>query len=114
MKAAFNKLSEAAMAELSYSHFAKEKFHSVGRAFLRKLAKHLDIQADVRSCKGGPAVGGEVILHSDKLYIQLSADSELRALIRSCNGRKDYVGGRNLYAYNFDDILRISKEVLDK
>ena len=44
------------------------------------------------------AVSGEVTLHGEHLYLQIcqpatGADSGI--LIRTCQGRKDYTGGRN-------------------
>jgi hypothetical protein len=42
---------------------------------------------------------GEVILHSDHLYlmVHLGSDRVLKVLYRSCEGRKDYSGGMNRY-----------------
>lgn len=72
----------------------KAAFHTAARAFL----KGLGIPGDIRSNKGGPAVSGEVTLHGDSVYIQLSADSEW-FFFRTCKGRKDYTGGRNCIVY---------------
>lgn len=82
----------------------KKLFHAKGRAALRALAKELRLPSDsftIRTCEGGVAVSGEIILHGERLYIQISqpatgADSGV--LIRSCNGRRDYEGGRNHFA----------------
>jgi len=51
-----------------------------------------------RSNPGGIAVSGEITLHHDDVYIQVcqpasGADSGI--LIRTCQGRRDYTGGRN-------------------
>lgn len=80
---------------------AKAYFHSAGKKFLREVAKELDLPKgtfEVRSNMGGIAVSGEVTLHSDTLYVQLS-ESCMRPgvdiLFRSCRGRKDYSGGMN-------------------
>jgi hypothetical protein len=66
---------------------------------LRKVAQHLGLRADqyiLHSNPGGPGVWGEVILHTDKYYLQASQDqSDLGLLVRSCKGRKDYTGGPN-------------------
>ena len=56
---------------------------------------------DLRSNGGGIAVSGEVTLHADRLYVQVSqpalgADSGI--LFRRCEGRRDYVGGVNNFA----------------
>ena len=82
----------------------KKRFHAKGRAALRALARELRLPSDsytIRTCEGGVAVSGEIILHGERLYIQVSqpatgADSGV--LIRSCNGRRDYEGGRNHFA----------------
>lgn len=85
----------------AYDGAQKKLFHLKGRAALRALAKELRLPPnsfDIRSCLGGVAVSGEIILHGESVYIQISqpatgADSGV--LIRSCNGRRDYEGGRN-------------------
>lgn len=50
----------------------KEAFHRLAIRVLRAVAQQLP--GDVRSNRGGPAVGGEVTLTSEKLYVQMSAD----------------------------------------
>jgi hypothetical protein len=42
---------------------------------MKALAKELQLEAgdyDVRSQRGGPAVSGEIILHTDSCYVMLS------------------------------------------
>ncbi len=88
----------------AYDNVQKRCFHVTGLKRLRALAKALRFAAnsfDVRSNCGGIAVSGEVTLHHEGLYVQISqpathADSGI--LIRSCKGRKDYTGGRNHFA----------------
>lgn len=83
---------------------AKNAFHSEGQKAMRALAKALQLESsqyEVRSCRGGPAVSGEIILHTEKCYVQLSLglcglDNEV--LYRTCRGRDDYTGGRNHFA----------------
>lgn len=82
----------------------KDTFHNSGKRQLKKLAKSLgltDKEFEVRSCYGGPAVAGEVILHTDKFYMQIFQESignkGLRILYRECKGRTDYTGGQNRY-----------------
>lgn len=82
----------------------KDYFHLEGKKFLHNLAKAIGAPAgtfDIRSNKGGMAVSGEVILHTDTLYVQLY-ESAIRpgveVLFRSCRGRSDYTGGQNFYA----------------
>ena len=60
---------------VSYDGDAKRRFHHHARAQLRKLAHALRLDRDsydLRSNPGGIAVSGEVILHSDTLYVQAS------------------------------------------
>lgn len=88
----------------AYDGAQKKLFHAKGRAALRALAKELRLPRDsftIRTCEGGIAVSGEVILHGERIYIRISqpvtgADSGV--LIRSCNARRDYEGGRNHFA----------------
>ncbi|MBM3624904.1 MAG: hypothetical protein FJX16_06220, partial [Alphaproteobacteria bacterium] len=75
----------------AYDDAQKKLFHQKGRAALRALAKELRLPPnsfDIRSCNGGDAVSGEIILHGESVYIQISqpatgADSGV--LIRSCS-----------------------------
>ena len=85
----------------AYDGEQKKAFHRQARIALRALAKELRLSPnsfDVRSCVGGVAVSGEIILHGETIYIQVcqpatGADSGI--LIRTCEGRRDYEGGRN-------------------
>lgn len=79
---------------------SKETLHRSGKRLLKEIAGRLKLPEntyEIRSCKGGNAVMGEVILHSDHLYLQIHFGSErvLKVLYRSCEGRKDYSGGMN-------------------
>jgi len=85
----------------AYDGEQKKAFHRQGRFALRALARELRIPEssyEIRSCHGGVAVSGEIILHGETIYIQAcqpatGADSGI--LIRSCQGRRDYEGGPN-------------------
>ena len=82
---------------------AKRTFHTEARRALRRLAEALQLASgtyEVRVCAGGPAVSGEVILHADELYVQVSIGGFGRGeiLLRRCRGRSDYVGERNHWA----------------
>jgi hypothetical protein len=85
----------------AYDGAQKKLFHQKGRAALRALAKELGLPPnsfDIRSCLGGVAVSGEIILHSESVYIQISQPAtgvDSGVLIRSCSDRRDYEGGRN-------------------
>ena len=94
-------------------HARKQKYHSLARRKLRKLANLMGLTAkDYRlsTNKAGPAVCGETTLHTDKLYIQVSQSSVGRGmdiLYRRCNGRKDYTGAGNRFApaKRLDDVI---------
>lgn len=80
----------------------KETLHRSGKRLLKEIAGRLKLPEtsyEIRSCKGGNAVMGEVILHSDHLYlmVHLGSGGVLKVLYRSCEGRKDYSGGMNRY-----------------
>jgi hypothetical protein len=92
----------------NHTYQAKEKFHRMGKSFLKEYAKQiLNLESDaydVRSSKGGDAVLGEVILHTDNMYIQLCEpyfDHTKNVLFRKCASRKDYCGGTN----NWCDVM---------
>lgn len=85
----------------SYDGEQKRRFHATARSRLKKLAAELNLpqgRYDLRSNKGGTAVSGEITLHHDHAYIQVSQfglSSGHGILIRTCEGRKDYSGGPN-------------------
>ncbi|WP_052743342.1 hypothetical protein [Pseudomonas veronii] len=77
----------------------KETLHRSGKRLLLEIAGALELSTecyDIRSSKGGNGVMGEVILHSDHLYLMVHVmTSELRVMYRTCKGQKDYSGGIN-------------------
>lgn len=89
---------------VAYDEPAKKLFHSDGRKALKRLADALQLTEgsyDLRSNKGGIAVSGEVTLHGEELYVQLSLGSLGRGheiMFRRVAGRKDYCGDRNHWA----------------
>ena len=89
---------------VSYDPEAKRLFHTHARRQLLRLAASLGFAPcafDLRSNEGGIAVSGEVTLHADHLYVQVSqpaTGSDTGILFRSCEGWRDYVGGRNHFA----------------
>jgi hypothetical protein len=89
---------------VSYDPEAKRLFHTHARRQLLALAAALGFAEgdfDLRSNEAGIAVSGEVTLHADRLYVQASqpaTGSDTGILFRSCEGRRDYVGGRNNFA----------------
>jgi len=89
---------------VAYDAEAKRIFHSRARSQLRRVASALGLKPDtydLRSNQAGIAVSGEIILHSDHLYVQVSQSAmgyHSGVLFRTCKGRKDYVGGPNNFA----------------
>lgn len=89
---------------VSYKSAEKQRFHLAARTVLQRLAKALNLKSGVdyelRHNQGGIAVSGEITLHTDKVYIQISQWSfqNYTVMFRECNGRKDYSGGRNQWA----------------
>lgn len=85
----------------AYDEAQKRRFHSTARSRLKKLAAELHLAAgtfEVRSNKAGIAVSGEITLHHDRFYLQVSQfglSSGHGILIRTCKGRKDFSGGPN-------------------
>lgn len=89
---------------VGYDAEAKAAFHSEGRKAMKRLAASLDLARgdhEVRVCAGGIAVSGEIILHSDNIYIQLSLGCMgpgREVMFRRVSGRRDYTGGPNHWA----------------
>src|SRR3546814_4432038 len=56
---------------------------------------------DIRSNKGGPAVSGEVTLHGEDVWVQLSlglSGPDREVCFRKVQGRDDHLGDRNCWA----------------
>ena len=89
---------------VAYDAEAKRLFHSRARSQLRRVATALGLKADTYDLRTNPpgiAVSGEIVLHSDHLYVQVSQSAmgyHSGVLFRTCKGRKDYVGGPNNFA----------------
>jgi hypothetical protein len=89
---------------VAYDAEAKKAFHSEACKALSRLADSLGYERgdfDIRSSPGGIAVSGDVILHSDELYVTVSCggfSNNGEIMYRRCNGRRDYAGDRNHYA----------------
>jgi hypothetical protein len=116
------KISNALMAEnidayTDEGQVAKDAFHREGRKFLKALAEELNMAPgtyDLRNNRGGMAVSGEVTLHGERIYVQMSESCVHRGvsiLYRTCKGQKDYTGGHN----NFQSVRDLRKpEVMAK
>jgi hypothetical protein len=89
---------------VAYDAEAKRRFHQHARAQLLALAETLGFapdEYDLRRNEGGIAVSGEATLHAARLYVQVSQPAtraDTGILFRSCEGRRDYTGGRNNFA----------------
>ena len=77
----------------AYDDTQKRCFHTTGLKRLRTLAKAIGFASgsfDVRSNHGGIAVSGEVTLHHEQIYVQVSQPAtraDTGILIRTCKGR---------------------------
>lgn len=97
-------LKTLAYRGVSHDEPAKRLFHSEGRNAMRRLADALGLGAgtfDIRSNKGGPAVSGEITLHGEEIWAQLSlgvfgVDREV--CFRKVRGRGDHIGECNMWA----------------
>lgn len=94
---------QIAQTPVAYNETAKKEFLRLGKQVAVNLAQQLGLDKkdyDVRVNKAGIAVSGEVTLHTDRRYIQLGqfcGANDRGFLVRTCKGRKDYVGGQNYY-----------------
>lgn len=103
-----------------YDDAHKTLFHQQAKVILRRLATALSLTKagyDLRSNLAGPAVLGEVTLHTDRLYIQLSETSlgpDRGFMWRTCQGRKDYTGGANQWAKweELEDLATLAAKML--
>lgn len=88
----------------------KDTLHKAGRSWLRYVAASLGLEPgtyDIRSNQGGIAVSGEVTLHGENIYVQLSESClhpGISVMSRTCKGRKDYTGGNNTF-HRFSDLV---------
>jgi hypothetical protein len=87
--------------DCAYDEEQKKQFHRIAKRRLKLLANELgfdNADFDLRSNQGGIAVSGEVTLHHERIYIQVSqfgTCKDLGILVRTCEGRRDYTGGMN-------------------
>jgi hypothetical protein len=90
----------------------KDRWHRLGQGLARALALKMGLEDySIRSCKGGPAVTGEIVLHADWIYIQFGIscfDGKTEFMYRTCKGLKDYTGGMNRWMA-FDKLLDLDK-----
>lgn len=107
------------LTDCSYNPTHKGSWHHEARTRMRRLAKELGLERgtyDIRSNMAGPAVSGEVTLHGEDIYVQVSQSSggpRMGILFRTCEGRKDYSGGTNYFGHIFEleDIASLAGRV---
>lgn len=97
-------LTQSMQKQLSYEPANKAAFHREAKKVLRKVAKSMNLSTgeyDVRSNMGGIAVSGEITLHTDNVYVQVSQPcfgTGNEVMYRKCKGRKDFCGEQNNFA----------------
>jgi hypothetical protein len=89
---------------VAHDAVAKRAFHTAAQRQLRRLAHALGLTRshyDLRLNAGDLSASGEITLHSDRLYVQVSQPAgraNTGILFRTCCGRRDFAGGENHYA----------------
>lgn len=85
-----------------FDYLLKQAFHREAKRALKAVAAALGLAPgsyDLRSNLAGPAVSGEVTLHTERLYIQVQGGFQRSDILyRTCAGRRDYTGGMNHFA----------------
>lgn len=93
----------------------KKAMHKEGAVLLTQLAAEIGInptQYKVRSNTAGDGVSGEVTLHADMLYLQMSESCiapGLQIMYRTCKDQKDYTGGPNHFV-SLKDLVNADKQ----
>jgi hypothetical protein len=114
------KLATIMQHGIGYNPELKAEFHKAAKRCLRRLVKELGLQKgeyDLRSNMGGIAVSGEITLHTDWCYVQVSQFRPVaEVMFRSCEGRQDYTGGPNHFcsAQLLEDSPELLAADLDK
>lgn len=86
--------------ELGHDEHTKAAFHKEAKKVFNAVASRLGLAKgaySVRASKGGSG-SGEIVLHTDNLYMQISKSffsTDTKQLYRSCEGQKDLTGGTN-------------------
>ena len=80
----------------------KATFARLGKRLAQEIADEMQLPAstyDIRYNKAGPAVMGDLRLHSEHLYLTFEPSiTGAGFMYRTCKGRKDYTGGTNQWA----------------
>ena len=109
----------------AYNEPHKHRFHREAKKRLQALAQQLNMPREtwsIRSNKAGLAVSGEITLHAETLYVQVSQSAisaGMGVLIRTCKGRADYTGGPNnflplAWLDNLEALAGYCQRVLDR
>lgn len=100
----FPALLTLAIRGVAYDAAAKDLFHADGRKAMRNLAAALalaDGSYTIRSNRSGPSVSGEITLHGEEVWVQLSLGAlgpEYEVTFRRVRGQHDHLGDRRRFA----------------
>ena len=93
-----------AIRGVAYDDAAKDLFHADGRRAMRDLAVALalpDGSYTIRSNRSGRSVSGEITLHGEEVWVQLSLGAlgpENEVTFRRVRGQHDHLGDRRRFA----------------
>ncbi len=96
-------LLNLAIRGVAHDRAAKDLFHADGRKALRRLAAALglaDGSYDLRSNRSGASVSGEIMIHGEEIYVQLSLGAlgpDHEVMYRRVRGRHDHLGDTNRF-----------------
>ena len=98
---------------------AKSAWLRAGRCILKDLAKELHLEDgtyEIRINPAGPAVSGDVHLHGEWIYVDLSQTflgPDMGFMWRYCDGKRDYSGRANQWAKweELLDLLRFACKI---
>ena len=100
----FPALLTLAIRGVAYDAAAKDLFHADGRRAMHKLAAALCLPDDsysIRSNRSGPAASGEITLHGEEVWVQLSLGAlgpDYEVSFRRVRGRDDHLGDQRRFA----------------
>ncbi len=93
-----------------YDATLKQEFHGNSLSFFRAFAKDVlkinSLDYDIRSVKAGDGVSGEIILQTDSYYYHAAVVDHFAPILhRTCESRRDYIGGRNRFCTPMDLLI---------
>ena len=97
--------------------YSYKEFPRLCNAIFRKLAKDLSLEKGTYDIRNGGKHTWicEMVFHHEHFYLVLSPSNitGCAGFDRSCNGRKDYVGGCNQwFEYSYDELKVITERLL--